>query len=58
MEQHRHEASRKQPKAPELRPQGKPKRFRIVKLEERIAPKKKGTQDTATSDGGFCLSIE
>jgi hypothetical protein len=36
MEPHREE----QPKAPELSAEQKPKRFRIVKLEERIAPGK------------------
>jgi hypothetical protein len=35
MEPHREE----QPKAPEPGAEPKPKRFRIVKLEERIAPK-------------------
>jgi hypothetical protein len=31
---------REQPKEPKPRPEGKRKRFRLVKLEERIAPKK------------------
>ena len=38
MEPHREE----QPKAPEAGAEPKPKRFRIVKLEERIAPSKGG----------------
>ncbi len=32
------EPRREEPKAPEPRTEQKPKRFRIVKLEERIAP--------------------
>jgi hypothetical protein len=36
------EPRRKEPKAPTPRPEEKPKRFRIVKLEERIAPTKGG----------------
>jgi hypothetical protein len=39
---------RQQPKAPEPRPEEKRKRFRIVKLEERIAP-----HHTKPTKGGF-----
>jgi hypothetical protein len=48
------EPRREQPKAPEPRPQEKPKRFRLVKLEERIAPKH-NTSGSALFGG---LSIE
>jgi hypothetical protein len=37
------EPRRERPKDPRPRPQGKPKRFRIVKLEPRIAPKHSGS---------------
>jgi hypothetical protein len=37
-------------KAPKPRPEEKPKRFRLIKLEERIAPKK-GTNDTINQTG-------
>jgi hypothetical protein len=39
MEPHREEPRREEPKAPKLRPEKKHTRFRIVKLEERIAPR-------------------
>jgi hypothetical protein len=42
MEPRREELRREEPKAPEASAGGKPKRFRIVKLEERIAPSKGG----------------
>jgi hypothetical protein len=32
------EPRREQPKAPNPQPQERPKRFRLIKLEERIAP--------------------
>jgi hypothetical protein len=38
MEPHRGEPRREEPKAPKLRPEEKRKRFRLIKLEERIAP--------------------
>jgi hypothetical protein len=42
MEPSYQEPHRNEPKAPEPRPENKAKRFRIVKLEERIAPSKGG----------------
>jgi hypothetical protein len=45
---------REEAKAPKQRPEEKQKRFRLVKLEERIAPKK-GTSDSVS---GNYLSIE
>jgi hypothetical protein len=39
------EPSREQPKAPKPPTEDKPKRFRIVKLEERIAPGWVGTKN-------------
>jgi hypothetical protein len=36
------EPRREEPKAPTPRPEEKPKRFRLIKLEERIAPSKGG----------------
>jgi hypothetical protein len=38
MEPHREEPRREEPKATESRPEEKRKRFRLIKLEERIAP--------------------
>jgi hypothetical protein len=37
---------REEPKTPKPRPEEKPKRFRIVKLEERIAPSSCGGRGT------------
>ena len=45
------EPRREEPKAPTPRPEEKPKRFRIVKLEERIAP---GGESQGT---GFCITL-
>jgi hypothetical protein len=36
------EPRREEPKAPKPRPEEKPKRFRILRLEERLAPKHGG----------------
>jgi hypothetical protein len=55
------EPHREQPKAARPRPEEKRKRFRIVKLEERIAPTKGGTSGGkvgGTADGTGTLSIE
>ena len=38
MEPHREEPRREEPKAPKLRPEERPKRLCLIKLEERIAP--------------------
>ncbi len=58
MEPYGEEPRREEAKASTPRPEEKRKRFRILKLEERIAPKYhvKGTQDSDASVGG--LSIE
>jgi hypothetical protein len=37
------EPRREEPKAPKPRPEEKPKHFRILRLEERLAPKQGGT---------------
>jgi hypothetical protein len=42
MDRRRDEQQRDEPKAPRPRPTEKPKRFRLLKLEARIAPKKTG----------------
>jgi hypothetical protein len=42
MDPRRDELHREESKAPTQRPEGKPKRFRLLKLEERLAPKKGG----------------
>jgi hypothetical protein len=60
------EPRREEPKDCKPRPEEKPKRFRLVKLEERIAPSKGGTQHNTcalgctASQGDTCtgLSIE
>jgi hypothetical protein len=49
------EPRREEPKAAQPRPEEKQKRFRLLKLEERIAPKKGPTND---SNAGGYLSIE
>jgi hypothetical protein len=54
MEPHREEPHREAPKAPAPRPKEKPRRFRIVKLEERIAPCNNGTHRCYGSCGGSC----
>jgi hypothetical protein len=51
MEPHREE----QNKAPEPSAERKPKRFRIVKLEERIAPKKGGR---GTNNSCACGTVD
>ena len=45
-----------QQKAPEPSAERKPKRFRIVKLEDRIAPNK-GGHGTHNTCGDPCLSV-
>jgi hypothetical protein len=50
MEPRGEEQRREGPKAPEPRPEEKPRRFRLIKLEERIAPKR-GTNDTINQTG-------
>ena len=50
MEPHREEPHREKPKAPKPRPQEKQKRFRLIKLEERIAPRR-GTSDSQNHTG-------
>jgi hypothetical protein len=54
------ESRREQPKAAEPRPEEKQKRFRLIKLEERIAPKSKGggTRGINDSQNGTGWSIE
>jgi hypothetical protein len=47
------ETRRKEPKAPKPRPQEKPKRFRLVKLEQRVTPRGQGPNNV-----GNGLSIE
>jgi hypothetical protein len=42
MEPRRDQLHREEPKAPKPRPEEKPKRFRLLKLEARLAPKKGG----------------
>lgn len=42
------EPQREEPTAPKPPPEQKPKRFRIVKLEERIAPNKGGNGSNHT----------
>jgi hypothetical protein len=55
MEPHREEPQ----KAPPAGAEQKPKRFRIVKLEERIAPSKggNGTNNTCACGTGACISF-
>jgi hypothetical protein len=45
------EPRREEPKAPTPRPEEKPKRFRLIKLEERIAPKTGKTGDSLNHTG-------
>jgi hypothetical protein len=60
------EPHREEPTAPTPQPQEKPRRFRIVKLEERIAPSQggNGTNHTCNANCGTvsirlaCFSIE
>ena len=46
MEPRREEPHRDEPKAPTPRPEEKPRRFHLIRLEERIAPKNSGTNDS------------
>ena len=48
------EPRREEPTAPTPQPKEKPRRFRIVKLEERIAPSKGGNH---THNGGGCVTL-
>jgi hypothetical protein len=52
------EPRREEPKKPEPRPEHKPKRFRIIKLEERIAPRKGGGDSRKGECNTTTLSIE
>jgi hypothetical protein len=47
------EPRRERPKDPRPHPQVKPKRFRIVKLEERIAPKHSGCVSSCGGGGTY-----
>ena len=60
MEPRREEPSRKEPKAPKPATEERKKRFRIVKLEERIAPRHSHQGGGHGETGGTCttLSIE
>jgi hypothetical protein len=58
MEPRREELPRQEPKAPAPRPEEKPKRFRLIKLEERIAPKHGRSTQGACTDGCTGYSIE
>ena len=50
------EPHREKPKAPKPRPEEKQKRFRIVKLEERIAPSNPGGGGSGGCDTHRCVS--
>ena len=50
------EPRREELQAPKPRPEEKPKRFRIVKLEERIAPSKGGNSNGKHCFTGCCAS--
>jgi hypothetical protein len=50
------EPRRDRPRVPKPRPEEKPRRFRLIKLEERIAPRK-GIGGTDPTNRG-CFSIE
>jgi hypothetical protein len=52
------EPRREEPTAPTPQPQEKPRRFRIVKLEERIAPSKGGAKLTKSCTYGCCGQLE
>jgi hypothetical protein len=52
------EPRREEPKVPRPSTEGRKKRFRIVKLEERIAPKKGGLISHGGECGTTTLSIE
>jgi hypothetical protein len=49
VEPRRKEPRREEPRAPAPRPEEKQKRFRLIKLEERIAPRR-GTNGTGIND--------
>ena len=53
------EPRQEKPKPPKPRPEEKPRRFRIVKLEERIAPSKggKGTNNCPSVNLTGCPSL-
>jgi hypothetical protein len=48
------EPRREELQAPKPRPEEKPKRFRIVKLEERIAPSKGGNNTLKHCPSAYC----
>jgi hypothetical protein len=50
------EPRHEKPKAPKPRPEEKPKRFRILKLEQRLAPKHGGTSYTGEGSGTFSIA--
>jgi hypothetical protein len=50
------EPRREEPTAPTPPPQEKPRRFRIVKLEERIAPSNSHGQGNVTHSGANCFA--
>jgi len=52
MEPRHEERRREEPRAPRLRPEEKLKRFRLIRLEDRIAPK----HHTFGSKNGICES--
>jgi hypothetical protein len=56
------EPRREEPKTPKPRPEEKPKRFRLIKLEERVAPVKGGHVTKGCTHGdcttGTSYSIE
>jgi hypothetical protein len=52
------EPRRDQPKEPKPRPEVKHKRFRVVKLEERITPSAHATKVGGGGDTSGTLSIE
>jgi hypothetical protein len=54
MEPRREKPHREEPKASAPRPEEKPKRFRIVKLEERVAPSKGGNGTTNCPTNNTC----
>jgi hypothetical protein len=58
MEPHREEPRREAPKVANPRLEEKPKRFRLVKLEERIAPGGHATHKCGSARCTYTYSIE
>ncbi len=56
MEPRREEPRSDEPKAFAPRPEHKPKRFRILKLEQRLAPKHGGISYTGDGNGTFSIA--